>query len=238
MADKPYKWVSWSDARFRMPEIWSGWAEPGWCDHADRAFVNALRHRNVSYGGDARENSNDYTARLSRTPIRLENVVAGLLSVTSYGRAEYERARLRAAPAWDKLDTIPQSIVENATADVSGAKLVWEEFRDQLIKYELPDGATPNPDPAEGPSGYGEKRLKAAYKGPLAEWMAPQNLKYLARRDPADIAADFKFYCTERPDLLPLLRLRSMEGTIMRIIRNRTAKHAAVRTKKPGGKGQ
>jgi hypothetical protein len=71
-----------------------------------------------------------------------------------------------------------------------------------------------------------QPRRRGAYRGLLAEWMAPKEIGNLRRMDPAGIAGDFKLYCErERPALLPLLpkRLRSMEPAIERIINRRMA---------------
>src|SRR5205085_7940236 len=115
-----------------------------------------------------------------------------------YG-AEYERNGWNPGLTLGPIHTQPRPIIENATVDVSGAELAWEEFRDALSKYELPRNATPTPDPVERQSGYGKQR--AGYKGAIAEWMARKGVKLLLRMTIDAIAADFKSYCeAERRD--------------------------------------
>jgi hypothetical protein len=82
MAVKPYKWVSWSEARSRMPEIWSGWSYNHY--HANKAMVNSLRRGNVPFRGKAYELGSPWS-------IPLKDVVAGLLSQTVGSLAEYEK---------------------------------------------------------------------------------------------------------------------------------------------------
>ncbi len=233
MADKPVTWVPWAIARSNMPKICSRWSWDS--NHADRAFVNVLRLRKVSIRGEAREIEIGSYWGGSRKPIQLQHVVAGLLNVTN-SRAEYDRTPSSAIPAFGRLPlhTAPWPTVQKAMAHVSGAELAWEEFCDKLNTYELPDGATQNPDPA------GE-RQRAPYRGALAEWMARKGIRVLRRMTPLDIASDFKGYCeTQQRKLLPLLplRLRSMEGTIRRIINEMEAADTDADANKTPGKGQ
>jgi hypothetical protein len=93
MAVKPLDWISWREARDRMPEIWDGWRYQ--LAHAVRAMVNALRRGHVPHRGEAWTPGSRYT----RQPIALRDVVAGLLSLrllSSFtAEAEYEATEWR-----------------------------------------------------------------------------------------------------------------------------------------------
>jgi hypothetical protein len=104
----------------------------------------------------------------------------------------------------------------------------------------LGGGVRPNPDPM-GDKHQAQKHPRAAYAGPLAEWMARKGVALLRRMTPSDVASDFKAYCeTERPRLLRLLpkRLRSLEPAIERIRMEMEAVTAAADGKKTDDKGQ
>jgi hypothetical protein len=240
MANERVTWVSWPVARSRMREICSYWSWDS-C-HADNAFVNALRLRGVSYRGKACEIdpvfgspiATEFSIGRSANTDRIEVIVAGLLAISRDGsRVEYERERWASHPAIGRLPlrTALQPVVETAVADVSTAELAWEEFRSALKKYELPQGATPNPDSAEIPAVFqDQKKQRAAYRGALAEWMASKKLGSLRKMKPQDIASDFKAHCeAERRDLLRQLpkRLRAMEPAIERIIDQRVKRARA-----------
>ena len=108
MAVKPYEWVSWSEARSRMPEICSRWSWDR--EHADKAFVNVLRLRNVSYRGEAHE----VDLGLPGKSIRLEDVVTGLLSAPSYGWVKYETKGWSAGVTLGRLHTAPIATVKKS----------------------------------------------------------------------------------------------------------------------------
>ncbi len=243
MVVKPYTWVSWSDARSRMPEICSGWSWDS--EHADKAMVSSLRgdplrSRNVPVRGGAQVADADLMAMRS---VPLKDVAAGLLSTNGYS-AEYEVTRLSAGLTVGRMLLPPQHVTDRKNAMLSGAQLAWEAFRDDLIRYELPDGAKPNPDSDETPVGdqrYHLPRQRGAYKGALAEWMARKGIQLLRRMTPPAIATDFKSYCeSKRRDLLSVLpkRLRSMEPEIARIIDKMAAAAAIGESKKTATKGQ
>jgi hypothetical protein len=152
MVVRPLAWVSWSVARFRMPEIWGGWSYLS--DRADKAMVNSLRRGNVPYRGEARELGSPW-------PVLLNEVVAGLLSLGAGSLAEYEKTEWTAGVAIGRLPlhTPPRPIARKATADVSGAELAWEEFRDDLIRFELPAGTMPKPMQRQKPAVDGKFKL-------------------------------------------------------------------------------
>jgi hypothetical protein len=145
MTVTPHEWISWSDARWRMPEIWDGWRYR--TADADQALVNSLRRGNVSY----RLSRNDpyagtyedsVFAPFMNKKIDLRDVVAGLLMLQFYRspiRAEYETEELAHMPGWS-----PVKRKLKLTAAVYGAELAWDELRNDLILFELPAGAQPN----------------------------------------------------------------------------------------------
>jgi hypothetical protein len=142
MAVKPLDWVSWREARDRMPEIWDKWHfEPA---HADQAMVNSLRRGNVPCRGKA-----SLPRGLSRQPIALRDVLTGLLSLRnpwlplSFGEAaEYEATEWRSVLAIGGHQAQPMTVKNIAMLE--GVELAWGEFRDDLIRRELPAGVTPN----------------------------------------------------------------------------------------------
>lgn len=220
MAVKPYTWVSWSQAQSRMFKISSRWL-------SESAMVNSLRRLDPRYyRGEAHELNKPWLK------VPLEVVVAGLVDVLG-DTARYGR---------------PGCLVRDGYggyaaqySDITGAELAWEEFRDDLIRFELPASVMPKPDPAESTKAAQEwQRQRAPYRGALAEWMGRKGITLLRRMTTSNIAAAFESYCrSEKPKLLPLLplRLRSMEGTIERIIKKMEAAVTAAESKKTGGKG-
>jgi hypothetical protein len=143
MTAKPIAWVSWWDARCRMPEIWSGWSYDR--SGADKAMVNALQSGEVHYRGEAQEAGGAWWPARS---VNLKNVITGLVSL-SVGfietTAEYETTEWTAGVAFGRLplQTAPRSITREKTAVIRRAEIAWEEFRDYLIRFELPAGAEP-----------------------------------------------------------------------------------------------
>jgi hypothetical protein len=88
--------------------------------------------------------------------------------------------------------------------------------------------------PAAKTSVVSGKPRRLRYRAPLAEWMGRKGILLLGRMPPEEIAAGFKTYCEEkRPDLLPVLplRLRSLEGPIIKILSG-MKEAAAARTSK------
>jgi hypothetical protein len=58
------------------------------------------------------------------------------------------------------LQVPPRPIALKKHAELVGVELAWEEFRDDLIRFELPAGATPNPDSAQGREAAAEGKPK------------------------------------------------------------------------------
>jgi hypothetical protein len=149
MTVEPHDWISWSDARLRMLEIWDGWryrlADP------DQALVNSLRRGTVSCRlspnnprAGAYEDSGlvPFLGPLWGKRIDLRDVVAGLLTLRTFEspiRAEYETEGLSHPPGW-----APRKWTQKQAAVVWGAELAWDELRDDLISFELPAGERPN----------------------------------------------------------------------------------------------
>jgi hypothetical protein len=219
MAVKPQDWESWWLARGRMPEIWGGWSETWMQDHATATMVVALRSGKVQIRGEARALDYPWGSLLIEDVVsKLRRLRLGLDRVTvEYGVGPVD-------------NSLPFPSLGLKSAVIIGAELVWPEFRAELIRTGLPACAEPNPDPTElltSDPRFKQRRRKAAYKGALAVWMAPQNLGLLRRMGSEKIASGFRSYCeTKRTELLPLLpkRLRSMHGPIERIMKERQAK--------------
>jgi hypothetical protein len=155
MAVKPLNWISWREARDRMPQIWDGWRyQPA---HADQAMVKSLRRGKVPYRGKAFEPGSYRT-----NPIALQNVVAGLLSLrnppfaASFAQAaEYETTEWGLA-----LGGGTRPFTAKKTAELDGVELAWTEFRDDLIRFELPAGMIPSR--SRGPQPNALRRYEAA----------------------------------------------------------------------------
>lgn len=138
MAAEPLDWITWWEARDRMPEICDEWRYLS--SHADQAMANSLRRGDVPYRGTA--------YKPGRTkPIDLRDVVAGLLSLRTHPslfayEAEYEATEWQTVPmpfgGWQQ-----RPVRVKRTAILDNAELAWDEFRDDLIQRELPRGATP-----------------------------------------------------------------------------------------------
>jgi hypothetical protein len=140
----PYTWIPWSEARSRMPEVWSGWRLDGY--HADRAMVNSLRRGKVPYRGGAEILNFPFLNR----PVRLQDVVVGLLNLNLLLKeAEYEQADISPGFLVGRFVNPPRPMTQKRVAWLIDAELAWEEFRDDLIRFELPRDATPNPDLTE-----------------------------------------------------------------------------------------
>jgi hypothetical protein len=124
-----------------MPEVCTDWK---WLsEHADQAMANSLRRSNVGYRGKAQD-------RYSLDPVPLKHVVAGLLKVDPlYSTADYEQAEVTRGIQINRFPAPLFQRTEKRTAKLIGAELTWEPFRDNLILFELPRDATPNPDPVE-----------------------------------------------------------------------------------------
>jgi len=164
MAAKPFNWISWWEARQRMPEVWNLWAILP--DRADRAMINALRRGRVPYrGADGWSYSWSYSP--SR-PVRLEQVVPALSKILLYGssgeaRLTYERAVVHHGP----VGPYPPHVVE-VNVEFPNPQLAWDEFRDDLIQFEVEvlAGATPVTAPVKPTS---PQKKQATVKDWLAE---------------------------------------------------------------------
>jgi hypothetical protein len=209
LAVTPYTWVSWAEARRRMPDIWHFWLIDR---EANASMVKVLRRGRVECRGP------DGVADGYR--VRLHDILPALqeISLTS------QTARVRYAKRVSTLHTVgylQPTLVESeseAIAEFRAPELVWEQFRDGLIRFELPTGMQP--------TGNARSQQRGAYRGTLEEWMAKKRLATLQLMTPAAIANDFRQYCEdERTELLPLLpqRLRAMEPLIKRIVARRLA---------------
>jgi hypothetical protein len=146
MSVKPLNWISWHKARCRMPEIWDGWHFQ--LTHADKAMVNSLRRGYVPYRGKAWTLGSRYT----RQPIALRDVVAGLLTVRNatfvevadpmfLEVADYEATEWGSVLALGGYQSQPMTV--NKTAQLDDVELGWDEFRDHLVRFELPASVTP-----------------------------------------------------------------------------------------------
>jgi len=162
MVAAPLNWISWREARDLMPKkIWAEWRYRS--DHADQAFIRCLRRGNVPYRGEASE----HLPYFIRHPVPLGDVVTGLLSLrTQYMsvfayEAEYEAPQWQ--PIWTLDDLRRPPITVKRTVILNNVELSWDDFRNDLIRYELPRGAEPITSPGEknrpNPS---ERRLKPA----------------------------------------------------------------------------
>jgi hypothetical protein len=158
MTVKPLDWITWQKARCRMPEIWDGWRYR--LAHADEAMVNSLRRGNVPYRGGAYEPGSWRTK-----PIALRDVVVGLLALrnprfaTSFAEeAEYEAAEWGSVLSLGGYRTQP--ITVKKTAAIVNVELAWDEFRYDLIRYELPVGV--KPARKRGPEPQKLRRYEAA----------------------------------------------------------------------------
>jgi hypothetical protein len=145
MPVEPLNWISWLVARQRMPEIWDGWRYQQ--EHADQAMVNSLHRGNVPYRGRA------YEPRSSRTrQIALHDVVAGLLALRD-PRFFYlpfaEEAEYKAIEWGLPLGNYQRQITVKRTAELVGVELAWDQFHDDLIRFELPAGVATAPQAPE-----------------------------------------------------------------------------------------
>jgi hypothetical protein len=136
-----------------MGEIWSRWQGSQWeldfryiaellgCN-ADTAMVNSLRRGNVPVRGKACDR------HLFGHTLPLSEVVAGLLSVDLIlGTAECELIQVTRGIRTGTVSTRSQKRYFN----LIDPELAWEEFRADLIRYEMRAGDMPNTDPAEIP---------------------------------------------------------------------------------------
>jgi hypothetical protein len=198
MAVKPLDWIGWRRARERMPEIWRH--REYRVAEADQAMVNSLRRGNVHFRGTAwgyRERS------LTRQPLALRDIVAGLLSLPHLSlfaaEAEYESTEWVSVLFGDRMMG-PRTIKKIAWLD--NAELAWDEFRDDLIRFELPAGVKPKGarKQRQGTARRGHKYKQGAAAEPSTAWRAtteadaaerqgtaPKARRNRIPRDPKDI---------------------------------------------------
>jgi hypothetical protein len=143
---KPLDWVSWSEARTQMPVIWDVWRYlPA---RADRAMINCLRRGKVTNRGEAYETLRLfgwYLSTLYDRPLQLQEVVTGLSALRFTPRetvVEYEITEIGSVRTPD--GPVPAPLKVRRTAVIIGAELAWTELRYDLIRFELPAGATPD----------------------------------------------------------------------------------------------
>jgi hypothetical protein len=155
MAVKPLDWISWSAARTRMHEIWRPWSDL--YREANEAMVRALRSRQVHYRGEA------YDLQTFRL-VPIENVISTLRDLNVYlgdeSSAEYEITGITTTSFGTSLLRVsqPDTWTSTNTARIRNPELVWSEFRDYLIRFELP--ASVQPDRARSPHGRGAPRSR------------------------------------------------------------------------------
>jgi hypothetical protein len=130
-----------------MPDIWDGWRFQ--TSHADKAMISSLRRGNVPFRGEAHEPLfPDLPIVRPRTdrPLALPEVAAGLLvlqfSLHQLTLAEYEATEVGSVLVLGGITPAPVRV--RRTAVLSREELAWEQFRDDLIRFELPRGATPS----------------------------------------------------------------------------------------------
>jgi hypothetical protein len=146
-----------------MPGVWSGWQWDS--DRADKAMVNSLRRGNVSCRGETHRIGEPWSNR------PLKDVVAGLLSLTGYGWAEYEHTSMSNGFQLRRFITSPHPVTHKQTVELVGAELDWAAFRDDLIRFELPAGVAPTqpPKPARAPAPRSRKQVRQS-RGPRRFW--------------------------------------------------------------------
>ena len=132
---RSYNWATWLDARSRMPEIWSGWKDDH--DHAHRAMTNSLRRGKVPVRGFARvEDSYGRPVEIQAT-----SIAPYLVGITESRLCEYEVTRRFSGR---KMNSPPSIVTTIERLPIEGFELAWDEFRADLIRWELPIGAVPN----------------------------------------------------------------------------------------------
>lgn len=145
MTAKPLDWFSWWNARLRMSEIWKAWAHD--YDAANQAMIRALRSGEVHYRGSAVKSD-------GFTPVPFEDVIATMQELFFLGpdevTAQYEitATNFHVSDFGRELGFSsvirPLTSKSRQTARIWNPELAWTEFRDYLIRCELPAGATPD----------------------------------------------------------------------------------------------
>jgi hypothetical protein len=152
-----------------MPdEVWDGWRWPTHREHADQAMVNSIRRGNVSCRLGAYLRAGAYEQGSSifgwwlNPKIPLQTVIAGLLKL-HFGspllrepiRAEYETTDEGSSIRYGGPPVIPgwpaRPVTTRRIAVLNGAELAFDQFREDLILYELPAGAQPTLTPPDRP---------------------------------------------------------------------------------------
>jgi hypothetical protein len=232
MRVQPLDWSSWWEARLRMREVWRPWADL--YHQANEAMANALRSGQVHYRGDA-------LAHDGFTPLPVKDVISTLrkLSVApDEAAAEYEIAEIMTTTfGSDSLRVSrPHTWTSRRFARILRPELVWPEFRDYLIRFELP--ANPTPDRKR----YGTRSRRAPDDGqPSGRHMQPiwRNIhsqidKWLDD-DGCPVHGDGRQAALERrvAELLQEREHEAGEATIRRHVRRRINRYIA--TKKTRG---
>jgi hypothetical protein len=207
MTAKPLNWISWREARQRMPKIWDRWAY--FPDRADRAMMNTLRRGHVLCRGEGIilfGNHGDKT-------VEINEILPELRGISFAGESVAVRYVQRASPpplhppqcyytveadlgqivsSIESMTTSPAAPFPvcdtvKATARFVAPELVWDEFRDELIRFELPADASSNDTAAPA-----EPRRRGNYKGELTAFMGSLNPKLLAQLSDDDVAQRFE----------------------------------------------
>jgi hypothetical protein len=143
---KPLDWISWWDALQRMPKIRRVWAYDH--DAAKQAMTRALRSGQVHNRGEVRE----FDWRFGDSDlVALREVISTLRKLHVYrdeAVVEYEIAITEMTTFGSDLFRVsrPHTRKAGRTARIRNPELVWPEFRDYLILFELPAGEKPNSD--------------------------------------------------------------------------------------------
>jgi hypothetical protein len=147
VAVKPFDWISWWEARARMPSIWAGWHTDR--PHADQAMVNALRRGQVHSRGP------DGAAHRHRFQL-----IGALETVQSISLTGSTTALVTFVACYEFPSISDPAIIASrpiqVTAEFVNPELVWDEFRNELIRFELPAEATPRHEGQLPPRLHGE----------------------------------------------------------------------------------
>jgi hypothetical protein len=143
MTAKPLDWKSWHEARNKMTKIYAGWSS---LDQADDAMAKALRSGKVHCRGEFREFDWQFGKGDS---VALQDVISTLRKLRVYSDeavVEYEITITEMTTFGSDLFRVlrPHTRKSERTAWIGNPELVWPEFRDYLIRFELPSGPMSN----------------------------------------------------------------------------------------------
>jgi hypothetical protein len=139
MTAKPLDWKSWWEARDKMTEIYEGWSS--W-DQANNAMAKALRSGKVHCRGEFSE----FDWRFGNDDsVALQDVISTLPKLHVYSVeavVEYEITITEMTTFGSDLFRVlrPHTGKSKRTARIRNPELVWPEFCDYLIRFELPTG--------------------------------------------------------------------------------------------------